>query len=430
MSRLLLTLGIALAVSACDSQGPDTKDPGPGAQDPPGNTIDDTPPRVEAQRTQATRLDVFGLRMDQHGFLASSDDTGAEASGVYAIFSGGLWISAMQDGALRSNGVFGASALLGDGSYRFRSNFGPCADSTGGVYRVSADTSYAAMGWPASAGAPVRADGSPMAYGNEMLWASMCSVSNTNPDGVDWYSAPLQGLRVNQSVFTHASETSAVFIRYEIVNESGTPMQEVYIGFKADPDWDGSVDNIVGFDASTSMSYVYNDATKQSASGSIPRPDSERGEVLGLTVLETPQALGITAHRIVLKSVLLDSPYKEYGLTAEANRNILMGLLNDGSQQIDNNDASFSGLFAYTGDPVAETGWIGGFIHQGAREGYDVRQVVSTGPFDIAPGESVTYTLAYLTQSGSDLSNGLQLLKQEALRLQSQPSLWRFPTES
>ena len=178
------------------------------------------------------------------------------------------------------------------------------------------------------------------------------------------------------------------------------------------------------------MSYVYNDAHKQSASGSIPRPDAERGEVLGLTVLETPRALGITSHRAVLKSVPFDNPFKEYGLTAEANRNILMGLLNDGSPQVGYSDDSDSGLFAYTGDPVAETGWIDGFMYEGRRSGWDVRQIVSTGPFDIAPGETVTYTLAYVTQSGNDLGDGLRLLKQDASRLQAQPSLWRFPVES
>ena len=423
MSRLFLLLGTLLVLAACDTQDPVT-------QDQDKDPTDDTLPRLTSQRTQSVALETFGLRMDQHGFVTSGDIIGSETSGVYAIYSGGLWISGLQNGALRSNGVYGASALLSDGTYAFRSNLGPCSDSTGGVFRVSSDTTYSATGWPTDAGAPVQVDGAPMAYGDQMLWTSMCSISKENAPDTDWYSAPLQGLRVNQSVFTHDAETSAVFIRYEITNESNAPMQEVYVGFKADPDWKVSVDNMVGYDASTSMSYVYNDAHKQSASGSVPRPDAERGEVLGLTVLETPRALGITSHRAVLKSVPFDNPFKEYGLTAEANRNILMGLLNDGSPQVGYSDDSHSGLFAYTGDSVAETGWIDGFMYEGRRSGWDVRQIVSTGPFDIAPGETVTYTLAYVTQSGSDLGDGLRLLKQHASRLQSQPSLWRFPVES
>ena len=70
----------------------------------------------------------------------------------------------------------------------------------------------------------MQVDGAPMAYGDQMLWTSMCSIGKENAPDTDWYSAPLQGLRVNQSVFTHDAETSAVFIRYEITNESNAPM--------------------------------------------------------------------------------------------------------------------------------------------------------------------------------------------------------------
>ena len=87
--------------------------------------------------------------------------------------------------------------------------------------------------------------------------------------------------------------------------------------------------------------------------------------------------------------------------------------------------------FAFTGDPLTGDGWLSDlFYDSGLHTGTDVRQLVSSGSFDLQPGASTTFTVAYIVNFRDSLADGLSALKQKAAEIQSQPSLWRFPVES
>jgi len=70
------------------------------------------------------------------------------------------------------------------------------------------------------------------------------------------------------------------------------------------------------------------------------------------------------------------------------------------------------------------------FFDDGLHAASDARQLVSSGPFDLQPGASTTFTIAYIVESRDSLADGLQALKEKAARIQSQTSLWRYPVES
>ena len=75
-------------------------------------------------------------------------------------------------------------------------------------------------------------------------------------------------------------------------------------------------------------------------------------------------------------------------------------------------------LFAFTGDPVAGTGWLDVRV--------DVRSMITSGPFSLEPEETKTVTVVWEANNGTDLQDALQKLKSKIDQIRSEPGLWRF----
>ncbi|MEO0559892.1 MAG: hypothetical protein AAF170_17115, partial [Bacteroidota bacterium] len=237
---LLFTLSLTLV--ACDTQDDLVT---------PQDTTPDPNPLPEVTRSAQGELAPrsFRLTLNTLGAVKSLGAFGRSdpfnPSDLFALSAGGMWIGADQNGSSRLNLVRYVSFphtqpyTLGTDSHP-KSSYGPCEeDSQRGVFHVFADTTYSSDGWPAEHGAPVNADGSPKAYGTEMLWASMCSKMTPPSNGYDNFSSPIEDLRVNAAVFVHERQ-DAVFVRYEIRNQGSSPLENAIAGFWADPDWGGT----------------------------------------------------------------------------------------------------------------------------------------------------------------------------------------------
>ena len=113
----------------------------------------------------------------------------------------------------------------------------------------------------------------------------------------------------------------------------------------------------------------------------------------------------------------------------------MIGLDNGGNSMVDPTTGQPT-PFAYSGDPVARTGWLDGFdgcgsdCVEGAQVGEELRQLTSVGPFTLGAGEVTTFTAAYVYASGSGLDDGLARLRQTAATLRVQPTLWEFAPQN
>ncbi len=404
MNRLLL-LALLLSLGACDSAGGD----GSGSTAAIQATARD---RAELSSSTAS---PFTLELDRRG-VAQSTQGGLAQSNLNVLASSGLWVSGTQGGSLRTAQTLG------------RSTYASCGDGSGGVFHVFADTTYAVEGWPAAQGAPVNAAGAPRVYGDEMLWTATCQ-SPATAQGL----ALFDGLGTTVALFRYASTPNTVFARYEITNTSATPMTDVTVGLYSDTDLftSGSdldiYDNLIGLDGGRELGYVYLDQIK--GRDGARRTDAERGRVAGVTLLQTPFGRGLTGHRITRKSGVYEEPRAfETLLFSRA----LQTLFNDGSAQIDWTTDRPDRL-AFTGDPVATTGWLDGTgpvrqagTPQDVQDGSEARMLLSSGAFSMAAGERVTLTVAWATASEPTLGSALGALRQRASSLRATPPLWTF----
>lgn len=407
MKRLLL-LALLLPLSACDSTDE-------------ANSESTALTRVTAREKavlSASDAAPFTLSLDQRG-NAKTDHPGSSESDPYVLDASALWVSGMQGGALRTAQTLG------------RSTYAPCGDGTGGVFHLFADTTYSAESWPAAQGAPVDASGAPRVYGDEMLWTTSCQ-SPADAQGLTLFD----GLRTNVALFRHSNTPNTVFARYEIINTSASAMTDVSVGLYSDPDLalEGIdiYDNLVGLDVARALGYVYFDQVHTGGSATpdgTPRTDAKRGRVAGVTLLETPRSIGLTGHRIMRKAGIYEEP-KTYENTLYSSA--LQTLFNDGSAQV-NWTTGLPDKLAYTGDPVAMTGWLDGTgpvrlngTPENVQSGTDTRMLLSSGSFSLAPGERTTLTVAWVMVNEPSLDAGLGALRQRVSSVRASPALWTF----
>jgi hypothetical protein len=137
-------------------------------------------------------------------------------------------------------------------------------------------------------------------------------------------------------------------------------------------------------------------------------PTACYGTVSGIAILDMTSARGLghakLAHRVVRK--VKAGPFAQFAeediLDAIHVRRALEGLSPSGGEMIDPSNG-IATRFAFTGDPVAGSGWID--------EPYDVRSLQSLAPFDLAAGETKSVTVAWLNVAGNDLTDGLARVK-------------------
>jgi hypothetical protein len=148
---------------------------------------------------------------------------------------------------------------------------------------------------------------------------------------------------------------------------------------------------------------------------------NQKVPVTGFTFLETPLPVpapqSITSHPMLWKHKPTSSFSQIDITTPQKIYNVLQGLSSDGEPVVNPVSGEVT-TFAFTGDPVTETGWL--------HNSEDVRSLLATGPFDLAPGETKAVTVLWGVAQGDVLSEALNSLKAKVDLVRSQPSLWRF----
>jgi hypothetical protein len=277
--------------------------------------------------------------------------------------------------------------------------------------------------WPTEYDAPVDENGQPLLRGDAMLWSAF--LPGQQP-GIHYqpetlFESPLTGIHFTQAVYGYEDPAlqDVVFVRYEIVNNTGGNLTDLFVGFFADVDLNifscfSAFANATGFDPTRALSYTYpREATEDAV---LPCPI----RVLGLTFLESPVATvpphTVTSHTILRKNV---GPGYEFSEATLRNPQDvlyrLQGLSSQGEPMMDPT-TGLATPYAFTGDPVAETGWLD--------VPTDVRSLTTAGPFSLAEGQQQTLTVAIVAAQGNVLSEALAQLHQKVDGLKSQSGKW------
>ena len=416
MLRRLFALAFSLAVfPACDSAGPAT-DPPPA---PPEADEATAPLRPQARSATFTVGDS-PVTLEADGALSGGRTVGSYPTGFapFSAYRSGPWLGGVQNGEIRSSIVYWESNFTTD-----------CGDGPGGVFALDADTTYTDIEtWPRDLGAPTDADGSPRVYGDQMVWGSFCSVAGPGASGDGRYGDPLQDLRMNVAAYRYRRDDLAgvVFVRYEVTNEGAAPVSDLRVGMFSDTETPGTYEgtnfsryshDAVGFDAASGLSYVYQ--LPFNADGSSYSSEW----VSGFTFLDLP----LYSHRILRRF-----PYQEpagFGqgpASAEEVVRALDGLSYDGDPMIDPTTGA-SSRFAFPTNPFEQTtGWLDGRDEDGVFVGVDIRQLLAAGPVGLGAGETLTFTVVWVTAEDGPTSFDSYRRAQQALAtVRAEPYLWR-----
>lgn len=329
------------------------------------------------------------------------------------VFAAGLWLGAKVDGAVSTSCAqyamdFAPGALGG---------LIPPTDPRNHVYLIrKGDTrlsnpDYAE--WPFDEGAPVVKDHAgadsldgdgyriPLLKGDEATWA----IFNDN-DPTYRFSTPGTGsagplgTEIQLYAYTFDSTGAAgrtIYLEYKLISKGGYQLDSTYISFWADPDVGGPGDDLVGCDSLRSLGFCYNSLI-DTIYGFYP-PAVGVGLLNG-PIVPAPSQIAFVPRRGGWITGYRNLPMTSFNkhingtdpnVSLEA-YNTMKGLYRDGSVVIDPT-TGLQTTYMVSGDPLTRSGWLDEIPA-------DRRQMISSGPFTMSPGDTQEVAIAVMV--GSD----------------------------
>ncbi|GAB4320315.1 MAG: hypothetical protein Kow0074_10550 [Candidatus Zixiibacteriota bacterium] len=405
----------SVAVAAVPIGGPYS-----GVQ-PAGTQVTDLQTWIDINNLLMFVTNTGSFAYDQGGVLGKSD-------GLYyprgtnrtVIFAGGFWMGAKVNGDIR--------IALAEYSDEFVPGpFG--SDKTLEKYRVykirrgdtrESNPDYAE--WPFEDGAPAlkAADGSdsldadgnliPGLIGDMTLWSVFNDGDPTahNNDAGD--TEPLN-IEVHSTTFAFertGALGNAIFIRLKIFNKGADTLKDAYVNTWADPDLGDAGDDLVGCDTILSLGYCYNAGSDQIYGAAPPAVgyDFFQGPMVPS---ENPDdsALAYGQWFKGFRNLPMTSFNKYINGTdpgsAEQSYNYMQGLQREGAPHVNPTTGEVT-TFVHSGDPVTGVGWLDS-------NPADRRYFLSSGPFDMAPGDSQEVVIGIIVGQGADRLTSITALK-------------------
>ena len=338
----------------------------------------------------------------------------------------GLWVAGTQNGT-KSNVM---TPLFGGRIDGFELK--PSIADGGGLFYVDkTDFQTGFKSWPADLGAPTSPDGSPKMNGDVMAWGSFSSASTTGSSGNSFSGLHIV---VNPYMFEGVDLKSTLFIRFEISNESSSPIENLHLGFGGDIDlylrdtadpnplngvcgqfkthW-----NNTGYDLNRNYSYTY--VKPDPADGDIP-PECY-GTLVGYSIVGSTSTNGLMtpalAHTVVKRWE--EEPFEAYQeskiRTPSQVLFALQGLSSEGMPMVSPATGEIT-KFAYSGNPIMETGWVD--------YRNDVRSLQSISPFTLAPGEKVVTIVIVFTVGSPTFEQGIADLSAQFDKTMALRGMW------
>ena len=322
-------------------------------------------------------------------------------SAITLFYSAGLWMTAQVDGAQRV-AIAEYATEFAPGPYTHY----PVDDSSlFKVYRISnqdgADTTEDWLNWPVSLGAPVDPDGDPFVKGEQSAWTVFNDGDTSRHTRRGGSTQPL-GAEVQLYAYSLADAgwlDHVVFLEYVIINRSPSRWRDFIVGIWADPDVGMYADDFGGSDSILSLAYCYtleNDA--ELPSGFEP--------AVGVMLLESPSS-ATGGHPSGAANVLVNN-YRSS--SPEMTLDILGGRDLSGDDYVNPVTGAIT-RYRFTGDPRSGNGWLDS-------EGKGDRRIsIASSPVDVAPGDTLRMTAAFIAASGESLFEAVDSLFQIAQTL-------------
>ncbi|MDI6802720.1 MAG: T9SS type A sorting domain-containing protein [Bacteroidota bacterium] len=361
-----------------------------------------------------------------------------KGSGINAIFSSALWIGAKykdsdttKDIRVATAGHFGSEYRPG----RIDSKTGFPDDYTKPEYKIykvqpnfdSPNSNPDYLNWPIEQGAPwidLDSDGkwNPLKdkpgiqfpFGYTIPDMILFYVYNdADPAAHNWVwgrSKPL-GAEVRKTAWAYTSLPSVQFLRFQIYNKSSRSWDSTYLSLWSDPDLGIYTDDYAGCDIGLDsrgkrhdLGYCYNGNDDDSPNGYGENPPA-----VGFKLLKGPIALNIiTAFSVSCNpgqgGCINYGPHVPASFIQTYNQ--MMGLTPGGKPVI--SPYGDTTKFMFSGDPVTGSGWL----NQQSWGPTDIRFLMSTGPFNMASGDSQDVIFASLIAQGSDRLNSITKLRE------------------
>ncbi|MFA4924300.1 MAG: T9SS type A sorting domain-containing protein, partial [Ignavibacteriaceae bacterium] len=381
---------------------------------------------------------------------------GGENATISAVFEDGLIWGAKVDTQIRVNGStyrhgLQAGKILPNGEadnfnqekyrvYKIRKGwenlpFGPTRDAYEKDYKE----------WPVADGAhwvDKNGDGiytigidEPEFTGDEVLWCVMNDLDSSRSTYT--YGTDPMGLEVQMTVygFNRQGDLGDVVIKkYTLINKGSLTLKDMNLAYWSDPDLGNASDDYVGCDTLLNLGYCYNgDNNDEGYYGSNP---PAVGYVLlqGPTVLatENDSAKFLGSWRSGFKNLPMTAFIFYIGMSATSFIDPDLGRAS-GSIQFYNNMTGkdyygkpiidpTTGAVTKTilsGDPVIGTGWYEGPVGwPGGPLPGDRRLLVSSGTFNIAPGDTQEVVVGILMGRGTSNLNSITELKRKTKLVQ------------
>ncbi len=259
----------------------------------------------------------------------------------------------------------------------------------------------------------------PLMRGDHYLWWINNDLGNLQSDPV---SNPLGVEMVNEAWGFDAvgAVGDMTFYRHSIVNKGRSTISDMYVGLWADIDLGDFGDDATGSDSTLSLAYFY---TANESDGVYGSP----GPAFGFTFLEAYHSAGGLPSNVGSGPetflTAITGPRKggqqgEWPRTTERYYRFMRGLLPDSGEPMRAWGQGWEGegpvtRYVFHGDPVSGEGWSERNLDgQGTTmPGFDKRIMGSFGPFELAPGDTASFTHAYVWAVGDDHLDSVTELK-------------------
>lgn len=293
--------------------------------------------------------------------------------------------------------------------------------------------------WPVEDGAPwvdVDNDGiftrgvdEPQFVGDEVLWY----VSNDldEAQSIFTYGSPSIGLEFQTTIFGFnrtGDLGDILFKKYLIINKSPNKIKDMIIAYWSDTDLGKADDDATGCDTVLSLGYTYNFDNNDDGSYGTPPPavgyDFFQGPIVPASPLDSAKFLGkwkkgyknlgLTAFTLYANGYtpIPDPRQGDYNGTLDF-YNYMSGKLFNGEPFID----PFTGAvtkFVVPGDPTQNP--AGGWHQLNWPNGpgpQDMRHVMASGPFTMAPGDTQEVVVGLIIARGKDHLDSVHELKRK-----------------
>lgn len=361
--------------------------------------------------------------IQNNGVFARNPETGH--SGLHyddmpIIYISGLWMAAIVDSQVRASAADYSTDFVGSRIDEAGNPIGK-EDSSFRVYKISkgdnTNNSKDYSEWPVDLGAPADKSGNPLLIGDQTLW---CSFTDAYQENREYNPCPPLNAEIHLTAWGLDSIPEAVFLRWQFFNKNSIEWSNAYVGFFIDPDIVDATNNLVGSDSALSIVYSFEDIRRQQFDSTF----AAGYVVLESPIIESPGDTAITftgplpnyknsavIAPLVSKYYPLDWAVPQHGKNYAKSWIFrrLAGQDTAGHAMI-NPITGKPTKWGLSGDPISKTGWID-------ESPQDRFMMISTGPFDLLPGESNAMTIAIIIVPDSNYFGTVPRLKQRAAEI-------------